>query len=68
MKREGIQPWLVGLFITAAALFGIDLLFVLFDGGVTVRLADIELRSTTMEFPAIAFVVTGILALWVGGK
>src|SRR5262245_49310085 len=68
MNRHAIQPWLVRAFLVAAALFGIDLLFVLFGGGVTVRLANIEFRSTTMEFPAIALAVSGMMSLIAAGK
>lgn len=49
-------------------LFGADAILVIFHGGATIRLFGVELRSATIEFPAIAFIVAGILALCAGGK
>ncbi|MBA5867361.1 MAG: hypothetical protein GDA67_11785 [Nitrospira sp. CR1.3] len=52
----------------ATVLFGVDVILVVFYGGAAIRLFGVELRSTTIEFPAIACMVTGVLALWTGGR
>jgi len=60
--------WLVRLFLALTVLFGLNLLVVIFGGGLSINLAGAEFRSTTLEFPAIAFLVSGLLALGTGGK
>jgi len=56
------------IFVIAMVLFGVDALLVIFHGGVMIGLFGFELRSTTMEFPVMAFMVSGVLALCVSGK
>ena len=49
-------------------LLGADLAWVLFFGGLNVHLGPLEVRSTTMEFPLIAFLSVLILLLVVGSR
>lgn len=58
----------VWVLLVLTILFGIDLIFVAFGGGLTIGFVGIELRSTTIEFPAIAFLISGLLAFCAGGK
>jgi len=60
--------WLVRLFLALTVLFGLNMLVVIFAGGLSISFAGTELRSTTVEFPAIAFLVSGLLALGTSGK
>jgi len=48
-------------------LAGVDVLLVIFGQGVVVRLAGVEVRSTTVELPIIALTVASLLALTVAG-
>ena len=49
-------------------LFGLDLLFVVLGSGISIRVAGHHFLSTTIEFPAIGFLVTGLLLLSISGQ
>lgn len=51
------------VFAIAMILLGVDALMVAFGGGVSVRFAGFELRSTTIELPVISFLVAGFVSL-----
>ncbi len=53
---------------TAFLLCVVDLLFVVVGSGLSFDIAGWQVRSTTMEFPAIGLVVTGSAALVLAGK
>lgn len=60
--------WLVRLFLALTVLFCLNMLVVIFAGGLSISFAGTEFRSTTVEFPAIAFLVSGLLALVSSGR
>ncbi len=49
-------------------LLGLDIVWVLFFGGITLMVGGTAIRSTTLEFPAIAFLVVFVLLLTARGK
>ena len=61
-------PVLRYVLFTASLLLGIDLLFVLFGSGISIEIAGYHIRSTTIDFPAIGLLVTGLAALIIAGQ
>jgi GDSL-like lipase/acylhydrolase family protein len=68
LDRHSALPWVVRGLVALTLLFGFDALMVIFGVGITVHFAGVELRSTTIEFPVIAFLVSGLLALCSSGN
>ncbi|BFU93732.1 MAG: protein of unknown function [Nitrospira sp.] len=56
------------VFVITMVLCLTDAFFVVFRGGVVVRLLGVELRSATIEFPVFGFIAAAVLALCTGGK
>jgi len=67
-KASKVLPALWHVLLTVWLLFGLDALFILFSSGISIRIADYHILSTTIDFPAIGFLVTGLAALIVGGQ
>lgn len=63
-----VSRWLVRLFLALTVLFGLNLLVVILGRGLSIDIAGGEFRSTTVEFPAIAFLASGLLALVSSGR
>lgn len=59
---------LSSVLLLTAILFGIDILFILFGGGINVTIGHLAVKSTTLEFPLIAFFCTGLAILIVRGQ
>lgn len=59
-----VSPWLFGFTI---GLFGVNIILVLL-GGIRIEVGNFDLRSTTVEFPIIAFLVSIFLFLIVKGR
>ena len=59
-----------GAFILALAMmvFGVDAIGVLFFGGIRLKVGDFVLRSTTIEFPVIALLISLFSFLLLKGK
>lgn len=54
--------------MTAFLLCAVDLTLVVFGSGVSLDIGGLRLHSTTMEFPVIGLLVTGLTALASAGK
>ncbi|HEY6085440.1 MAG TPA: GDSL-type esterase/lipase family protein [Nitrospira sp.] len=44
------------------------MIFVVFGGGISIGFAGIEVRSTTIDFPAIGLLLTGLGSLFIAGQ
>ncbi|UCE62940.1 MAG: SGNH/GDSL hydrolase family protein, partial [Nitrospirota bacterium] len=56
------------ILVLAMTLFGVDMIWVVFFGGIRLKAGDFVLRSTTIEFPTIALLISVFCFLLLKGK
>ena len=56
------------ILVLAMILFGLDMIWVVFFGGIRLKAGHFVLRSTTIEFPTIALVISLFCFLFLKGK
>lgn len=67
-RASKVLPALWHVLLAVSLLFGIDILFVLLGSGISIEIAGYHIRSTTIDFPAIGVLVTGLAALLIAGQ